>query len=224
MRRRSSICTGECESLSFDLSIDLKSRCSLSLSHHSSLISGDLPILLPTRAVRRRLGATRRGRRVVFLPSDGGRWRLQYEQALDRLERAELGAEVGLPVEAGARPRDTARRPTVSGAALGGARGALLEKSHDGGPRAWHEHGRLSHPAREAGFEGRLVRRAGAAGFALLLKHDARLGRLEESGGGRVDEAVHVLLPGRVIGQVGHVCGAVEVARDVVGPLVVVHG
>lgn len=181
-------------------------------------------LLLPTCVVGGRLVAPGRGRGVVLLPGDAGRGRLEDEQALDGLERAELGAEIGLPVEAGARPREAARRAAVSDAALGGARGALLEESHDGGLGARHEHGRLAQPAREAGLEGRLVRRAGAAGLALLLEHDARLGRLEEGGGGRVDEAVHVLLPGRVVGQVGHVRGAVEVGRDVVGPFVVVHG
>ncbi len=59
--------------------------------------------------------------------------------------------------------------------------------------------------------------------LALLLEHDARLGRREEGGGGRVDEAVHALLPHRVVGEVEHVRGAVQVAGDVVGPLVVVH-
>lgn len=179
---------------------------------------------LPARAVHRGLGTSRGGRNVVLLPGNRGRGRFEDEQALDGLQRTELGAEVGLPVEAGARPRDAARRAAVSDTALGGARGALLEKSHDGGLRARNEDGGLSQPAREAGLEGRLVRRACAAGLAFLLEHDARLGRLEEGCGGRVHEAVHVLLPGRVVGQVGHVRGAVEVARDVVGPFVVVHG
>ena len=125
-----------------------------------------------------------------------------------------------MAIESAAGPRDTAGRVTVSNTALGSARSALLEHAHDGCLCARNEDGGLAHPARQTSLEGGLIGGAGLAGLALLFEHDARL---EESGGGRLDKAMHVLLPDSVFGKIIHVRGAVEITGDVVGPLVVVH-
>lgn len=193
------------------------------MSHLSrSLSSSPTTLILQRRRdepLRRQSGTGT----VTLGNSDSGRGRLEDKQALNGLEGAQLDAEVRLSVETGAGgPGDAARAVPVADAALRGARGAPLQHAQDRGLHARHEDGGFSEPPGQARLERGLVRRAGVVGLALLLEHDARLGGREERRGRRVHEAGYVALPDRVLGEVVHVRRAVEVGRDVVGPLVAV--